>query len=430
MMFGIGKKIDAYQILLTIFILQFSFIWIFRETIFESNMVHYFFYVFFVALFSWLYLLNKKGIRLEKPIRMWMPFLMITIMMSVLSMSTEKIVYYVSCVVIMLLAAKKNIIRGFPMWIMMFLGIYSIVGILVQMLLPDYYAIFVVPLFVTKDSESSIMIWQESGYGLAGFAYQLDITSNFLLLAEAAWIYYYKPKLGKTLYWGVLITIVVFVFLTGKRFASLCSIVIPIGVMLISQKNAGRTIAYLFLVLVISSIGILYFVEHAREYQDSKVLGRAARSVIDYKSGEDIESGRKELREAAWNLWLSNPILGAGISQKSKEGTVLEIGCHNAYLQTLCDQGIIGFLLWFPPLVACIFFTIRQIKNSGRYSEIKRWLEFSLFIQVYFLLSGWAGNPTTDHHRYSMYYIAIAILADATFRLRKMRRESLQKISY
>ena len=426
-MLGISKKIDTYGVLLAIFMLQFSFIWIFKQTIFKSNIVQYLFYVIFVALFSGLYLLNIRGIRTEKPIRMWMPYMLLTLMMSVLSMSTEFIVYYLSCIVIILLATKKNIISDFPMWIMMFLGIYSIVGILVQMILSDYYAIFVAPLFMTEDSDSVVMIWQEGGYGLAGFAYQLDITSNFLILAEAAWIYYYKSKIAKILYWSVLIVIVVFVFLTGKRYASFCSIVIPIGIMLISQKNAGRTIVSLFLVLVISSLGTLYFVEHAREYQDSIVLGRAARSVLDYKRGDDIESGRKELREAALNMWSSNPILGVGLSQKSKEGTILEIGCHNAYLQTLCNQGIIGFLLWFFPLVVCIFFTIRQIKKCGRYTELKRWFEFSLFIQVYFLLSGWSGNPSTDHHRYSMYYIAIAILADATFRLRKVKREALQK---
>ena len=425
MKLGIRKKIDPYGILLAIFIIQFSFIWIFKRTIFESNMVQYFFFVFFVAMFSWLYLLNNKAVRMEKPVRIWMPFMLFTLMMSVFSLSTEIIVYYVSCVVIMILSAKKHIIKNFPMWILIFLGIYSVVGILVQMLLPAYYAIFIEPLFTTQNSESSILIWQESGYGFAGFAYQLDITSNFLLLAEAAWIYYYKPNIGKIFYWSVLIALVIFVFLTGKRFASICSIVIPIGIMFISQKNAGRTIANLFLVFIVFSVGIFYFVENARDYQDSKVLGRAARSVMDYKRGDDIESGRKELREAAWNMWLRNPILGVGLSQKSKKGTVLEIGCHNSYLQTLCDYGIVGFLLWFPPLVFCVFFTIRMIKNCLRSPELKGWLEFSLFIQIYFLLSGWAGNPSTDHHRYSMYYIAIAILADATCRLRMLRRESL-----
>lgn len=80
------------------------------------------------------------------------------------------------------------------------------------------------------------------------------------------------------------------------------------------------------------------------------------------------ESSRPVMWAAAWKQFLDAPVLGNGVGAYDylfedyrPEGfNRTPSHAHNDYLETLADQGLIGFLLLWGPVGAIAFFTIRE----------------------------------------------------------------------
>mgnify|MGYP000158085205 CR=1 FL=1 len=78
---------------------------------------------------------------------------------------------------------------------------------------------------------------------------------------------------------------------------------------------------------------------------DVPVVNRFAKSYIGSQMGEDISTGRFDLYEIAYKAFSQSPIFGIGAGL-FKEVTHAYTDVHNAYLQVLCEQGIIGLILF------------------------------------------------------------------------------------
>jgi O-antigen ligase len=290
----------------------------------------------------------------------------------------------------------------FPTRLALFIGVFAISGVIVQFLFPTFHSAVILPLFPKGSFD---------GYGLMGFTYQLDVSANYILLFEMIWLYIFKDKVNPFIYWTTLIIAILTIFLTGKRMHSLLSIIIPIIVYFLAMPHGNRRLWMIFFIGSIGILGVSLFINNADRFEESPFLRRFSTSVEKVQYNEDITSQRSVLTAHAIKLWIEKPILGIGDSN-FRSHTEAETDVHNAYIQVLCEQGIIGFILWFIPIIYCFILTCRIFKNGCLDSSLKNWLMVSLFYQVQFILYGLTGNPTINEDRYILYFFAIAILSE------------------
>ena len=105
-----------------------------------------------------------------------------------------------------------------------------------------------------------------------------------------------------------------------------------------------------------------------------------------------------------------SPVFGIGWNNFMKMFTLRNTHCHNIYYQLLCETGIVGFSVFIFFFVTRIIGTIKKL-NLSIYMEMKEapWLKLSLFIQVFFLLYGFSGNPLYDIEETILYFFAVGI---------------------
>ena len=77
-------------------------------------------------------------------------------------------------------------------------------------------------------------------------------------------------------------------------------------------------------------------------------------------------------------------------------------------MQVLCEQGILGFILFFPPIVYSLIYTTRltpRIKDKS----LLNYLKVSLAFQLIYIIYSLTGNENSGTG-YIMYFIGIAIV--------------------
>ena len=106
--------------------------------------------------------------------------------------------------------------------------------------------------------------------------------------------------------------------------------------------------------------------------------GAVLRGIGLQQSGSDVTSGRGHFWRVAWQIFLANPILGAGFDAfgvafpryDTWNGRFRVEQAHNDYLQILADGGVLGFAC----VVAFVFIFVRKgiAAISRRTSDINR----------------------------------------------------------
>ena len=384
------------------------FKWVTTETIFSFSILSYLFFIVPLGLFIILLFNNTKFILVDAATKVWIPWLCYILVQTVLNSNWERFSYHFICLLLLLSSINISITNSFPKKLALFIGIFSLIGIAVELLFPSFYYAVINPLFISSSF---------GDYGLRGFTYQLDVSAAFIMLFEMVWLYFYKDKVKPIIFWTFLFLSILAIFLSGKRMHSALSITIPILVYLIvAQKRQKSTIITLiFLIGIGYSIGT-YFINNASNFEDDIFLHRFANTVELAQGNEDITSSRYELTELALNLWKANPLLGIG-DLTFQSYTNRETAVHNAYLQTLCEQGVFGFVLWIIPIIYCFILSCRIIKRLDLDVTQMQWMKVSLFCQIQFILYGLTGNPTVNEDRYVLYFFSIAILSEIHYHI-------------
>lgn len=373
------------------------------NTVFASSFAVYLIMIIFLSCFGYFFIYYGKLIN-NKYAMLWFPFLGYSILCWFLNLKLEFIVYLFSCMALISLADRIRIRDFINSKLLVYGGLFALFGIAVQIFIPSLYHSYIFPLFTNSEALS---FWMESEYGYAGFTYQLGSTANILLMAEAFWLYTSERLKNKAwVFWSILILLLIGVFLTGKRTHSALSILLPSLIFALSRRNISKTI---LVCIFLSSIALMlgfYFVEHAQEFSDSLFLKRFANSVTQIQSGEDISSNRANLSKEA--LKLSGSFLGIGIGE-FKNISHATMDAHQTYYQILCEQGILGFVLFVVPIIVCFIKTfILHRKYHGKSDTLK----LSLFLQMCFILYSFTGNTMTDMANYFFYFLAIALFID------------------
>ena len=385
---------------------------IFTKTIlFPPNSVYPAFSILLVLFILSALSVQKKRKGVNSIVLLWMPYLLLTTFSFFVILKLESFSYWLVCVLLLSIASRTEICSHIPKKFIFWCGVVTMVGLGVQMLLPQVYNSYVRPIFT--GGGSTILMWMERGYGYNGFTYQLANTANNLIIAEAFCLYFFEelfPKYHrkKLIYWAFFSLFVISVLLTGKRTYALMAIGIPSIVYIVERRLSSGTFFLLLFGVFLTIIGVNYFIDNASLFENSKYIHRLSETVSSSQSGDNWTSGRQELAAQAIEFFSENPLLGIGVNhfhQMSPEHTDV----HNSYLQVLCEQGIVGFILFIIPLFFCLLRTISYMKRHYNDCIQINYLKISLFIQFYFIIYALTGNVVIDFSCFSMYFLAIAI---------------------
>lgn len=146
---------------------------------------------------------------------------------------------------------------------------------------------------------------------------------------------------------------------------------------------------------------------------ESVVLRRTIGTYLDYKDGSDFTSDRSTLWLNAINLFKQNPLFGIGLGQFF---IVNHIDVHNMYLQCLCEQGIIGLLLFILPLTFSLFQSIKAV-HLVKDKDTKDLICFSIALQLIYIFNGFTENDNLNLTGFMIYIIGIAIMIDCKYRV-------------
>lgn len=383
-----------------------------HTTIFPQNSVYPAF-ILMGVLFVYSYMKSRTNLIIQNDGQIWMPFLLYTFLSFLAISNLENVTYRLVCILLLLLALKCNLCVLIPKRFIFFTGIITMVGIFVQMTMPGFYAIHISSMFAGY--RSIVEHWAETGYGFVGFNYQLSHTANSLIIAEGVFVYFFYDmfpacKTKAWIYWILMALFIVCLFLTGKRLFSLLSFGLPLMVYVLSKKQSSKTIYLTLFMSIIGYVAVSYFISNSSSFENSMLFHRFSQTVNDVQTGDNWSSDRELLADQAIDFFHSNPILGIGVNSFHKLSSE-KTDVHNSYLQVLCEQGILGFVLFIIPLIICINKTIRRLKVEKREMTIK-YLKFSLFVQLYFILYAFTGNVTVDFGNFFHYFLSIAILAN------------------
>ncbi len=304
-----------------------------------------------------------------------------------------------------LFASKAGVNSCVPGKLILYSGLFAMVGVYLQLLLPSIYNSYIGHIFVNFEVLSI-----EDMVGMKGFTHQQGATSILLIYGEVT-LLYLKEDLPdflkkKYVYYLLVFLMILSVLLTGKRTVSLIAISFPVIVYFLSAHKGAKRIGRALLVL-----GVLFII-----YQlllpiilssDIFVIKRFASSLDAYQSGYDITSGREVLWDLAFDAYHKNPIFGVGVGNYVKY-TGADTDTHNTYLQVLCEQGLVGFITYVIALAVCLLRTIHVFDKSNNPSS-KNYLKASIAIQLIFILYAFTGNLNIDVD-IVMYFIAIMIV--------------------
>lgn len=187
------------------------------------------------------------------------------------------------------------------------------------------------------------------------------------------------------------------IFLSGKKSIILANILTLLICFAILEKNKIEYLIKKFFGYFVLGTIILLLINTRIPLLDNIISTIA--------STDDISNGRLEMFETAWisireNLWLGK---GFGATYR-----LYSQGMHNIYIQLLYEIGIVCTILF-------VIFFVCKLANNFKYigkvysTESRYILNFSLYIQLVFLIYGLSGNALFYYSTLLIYFISLSI---------------------
>ena len=158
----------------------------------------------------------------------------------------------------------------------------------------------------------------------------------------------HKKKQGKV--YILFILFLLAILATGSR-GGLISVGIGCLILFLKDSSLKKKITFIFLSSIVLMVLVTFEAEKLARY-----------------SIENLNDGSNALRfhlwGVAWDIFMSNPILGRGANSMLNlgmdYGARINIMVHNTYLEILADYGILGFILWIAPFILILKESIKQ----------------------------------------------------------------------
>lgn len=370
---------------------------------------------FFVCFAKYQTLGKNYGVLLG----LWLIFFIYTLARYFFAFHIQWLTYWLPCLAVLLMARKAKIENCVPYNILVYSAFFALSGIFFQLLFPGPYYSRIAP-FLSKGQDVGAIDWVEEGHGYAGFTYQLGVTAIILTMGISVFFSFrekYKKQMRPVFYYILLVSLIIGVFLSGKRMLMAVDVVLPVLMILINRGNRK-----LLLLLPVGAIALYFiygwFMSHLDALADTAVLGRLATSVIDSQGGQSAFSTREGLYITALAAFSENPLWGIN---DFKAYTGLDTDVHNAYLQVLCERGIIGFILFVTPIIVTLIKTFKLFSHN-KIKQYDSYIQFSLFLQLAYIIYSFTGNTTIDMSCYLMYFISVAVLLSVNYSIEARKR--------
>lgn len=301
----------------------------------------------------------------------------------------------------------------------------------------DIYSKVVLNRFTPSQIDEVLRSYARGNY--SGFTWQTAFISGYIVFGLGIAFFSYKNvknSLTRLFMLASIPLLFLSLFMAGKRSHIVFMIVSLIVTLLFS--NEFKKILSQFLKVVIGiilgaiALAVTFMiVSFDEDSQVGKLFNRLIETTERVIAGEDVTSGRVILYDFAFKLFRDNPILGIGWRTYSESSIgVLNADRashpHNIYIQLLTELGIIGFILFLIPVIYTLIKTTKLLLNYNKFFEgnlqWKFMLQFSLYIQVFFLMYGLTGNLLTDRLYLFMYVFAVSIILSAIKYSIKLKR--------
>lgn len=298
-------------------------------------------------------------------------------------------------------------------WITFILAVTTFIafGCVLACLFPSLYRSAILPLFKENDYRMIMFVLNEGGGGQGGFISQSGYASYFLCIGIGA-LYcfkgFFKSKLT-ALFLAALF--VIGLLITQKRSPLVMFIMAILFVYYIDGRGSERFRRIFYILLALLGLYIVLSVLVSAGINIA-VLEKVYDVIHGLVNGTEInDTGRTQLYGQATLYFLQNPLLGIGWANFKKLFILRKTHVHDIYLQLLCETGVIGFTIFMAFFISNAIGTSKLIRrySDNQNSLIYSWLNFSLYIQTFFLLFGITENPLYDTEDVMLYFFAVGV---------------------
>jgi len=378
------------------------------------------------------YLISNKRITIYKVEIMWLFFIFYFILNIAFHEKIEllniiDLVTFTFMFIFLLLVKIDTKYFKISIVIILLLSIIYSLSSIFQYLNIDLYRRLILPRFSVDRAQE---LWRlYSGGSYTGFTWQTAFISGYIVCGLGIILLSYNYIKNTKMRFILLVNIpilLIALFMGGKRAHLIFMIIAFLVTYIFSKGNKKLIVRMLKAVLLIFMLVLFAILSMIIIDKDEgpfiNLLTKFNDTIESFLAGEDITSGRIHLYDYALQYFLDNPFIGIGW-REFKEVSVGVINMnkgshpHNIYIQLLTELGIPGFILFIIPTIYILVITFKLLLNyNNTFEGCMKWkfyIQFSLYIQIFFLLYGITGNLLTDHLYLYMYMFAVAIILSA-----------------
>ena len=155
---------------------------------------------------------------------------------------------------------------------------------------------------------------------------------------------------------------------------------------------------------------------------------------VENMTAGDMSVGRVDVWLKAFSMFGNHSLVGIGWGQYVNQGGWFW-NIHNIYIQLLVETGIIGFIIY------CGWFLFHLVRTWSMYSKMRVnpedytnidycLMNFSLAMQIFFILYGFTGNPLYDREMFhSVFFEGCCIVYNENKRRRKFKEMEREKMN-
>lgn len=297
-------------------------------------------------------------------------------------------------------------------WVIFVLTVtaFIAIGCIIGRLFPSAYRTLVLPLFKENDFRMISYVLNEVEGAQGGFVSQSGYASYFLCIGIGA-LYCFRNHFKTKTIVSLFVLFFIGLLITQKRSPLVMFVIAILFVYYLDGRGSERFKRFFYVILVLLGIYIILSILVAFGTKIA-VIEKVYEVIHGIFSGSEInDTGRTQLYGQAVIYFLGNPLTGIGWLNFKNLFLLRKTHVHDIYLQLLCETGIIGFSVFIGFFITNIVRTCRTIREllTHKNDLALCWCNFSLYIQVFFLLFGITENPLYDTEDAMFYFLAVGI---------------------
>ncbi len=326
---------------------------------------------------------------------------------------------------------KKTISRVLQIFVVM-AAVYA-VYIIVCRISPDLYTSKILPRLKDVDYALTVYLLHE-GYGaqIGGSAIFGDFILAAAIFIVLSYLLMEDRKDKKVMYVLAIMFFFLAVLFEGRRGEVLSIGVSFIALYFFSAKPRSSELLKricLFVVICILAIILLNLLSglgFLSRFTDSFDLFKEDQDELDVNK---LSSGRMNMWELAWRLFLENPVYGIGLGNFRVANDINSLqNVHNTYLQFLCETGVIGLSLIVLPMVFLFFKTWRLFRYTRYVPDLDSKAKSSIFastgIQLFFLIEHFLDPVFFRLYFYPLFVVGISLYEYAYFKVSETEEQN------